>query len=346
MKGATRDFLTGMVALAGLAGLAALLFIFGEVRNLFAKTYEFQIRVDQAGGLRPTSDVALQGVRIGTVVSITNALDDPQHGVDVKLKVQGDAKIPREFSLYLDKGFVGDAVLDFQIPPGVKISDATIIHKDEILPGTRSVDSLFRRVETAMAAPLEKIGTAAERVAKIGEKADEFFEPRTIKDVEAGKSPNLWSTVQRVDLALAGANRWLGDEGMHTDAKELISKAKLAIDDVQKTAISLKETAESIKATSEAAQTQIQTQGERIGKATDQLAQAMTQTLGRVDQTAGEIQKIALRINEGEGTLGQLSKNPDMYNSIRDAAVRLDKALMELQLLMQKLKDEGIPIKL
>lgn len=344
MKGASRDFLTGLVALAGLVGLACLLFIFGEVRNIFAKTYEFGFRVDQASGMKPTSDVALQGVRIGTIVSIENAVNDPAHGVDVRVKVQGDAKIPRNFALYLDKGFVGDAVLDFQIPAGTSLDPANLIKKDEVLPGTRSIDSLFRRVETALAAPLDKIGQAADRVAKIGEKAEDLLEPRTIQDVEAGKRPNLWSTVQRVDVALAGANRWLGDDQLRADAKEIVARAKSAIDEVQKTVASLKETAESVRQTSDSAREQIKTQGDKIGHAADQLTQAMTQTLAKVDQTAGEIQKIAVGINAGEGTLGQLAKNPDLYNSVRDAAERLDRALTELQLLIQKLKDEGIPV--
>lgn len=344
MKGASRDFLTGLVALAGLAGLASLLFIFGEVRNVFAQSYEFGFRVDQAGGLKPTSDVGLQGVRIGTIVSISNTSDDPDHGVDVRVKVQADAKIPRDFSLYLDKGFVGDAILDFQIPADASMDPSNLVKQDEILPGTRRVDSLFRRVETALAAPLDKIGQAADRVARIGERAEDFFEPRTLQDVEAGKRANLWSTVQRVDVALAGANRWLSDEEFRADAKEIASRAKTAIEEVQRTAAALKETAESVRETSETARVQIQTQGDKLGAATDQLTEAMTQTLGKVDQTAGEIQRIAVGINNGEGTLGLLAKNPDMYNAIRDAAVRLDKALAELQLLIQKLKDEGIPL--
>jgi phospholipid/cholesterol/gamma-HCH transport system substrate-binding protein len=344
MKGASRDFLTGLVALAGLAGLAALLFIFGEVRNVLAKTYEFELRVDQAAGLRPTSDVAMQGVRIGTVVSISNAYEDPQHGVNVRVKVQGDVKIPRNFKLYLDKGFVGDAVLDFQIPPGTSLEASNLIQKGEVLPGTMTVDSLFRRVEEAMAEPLERIGNAADSIGSLSKKAEDFFEHRTVADVEAGKAPNLWSTVQRVDIALAGANKWLGDETIRTDAKEVIAKAKTAIDEVQKTAAAFKETAASLEKTSESARVQLETQGAKIGQATDELSKAMTQTLGKVDQTAGEIQKIAVGINSGDGTLGQLARNPDLYNSIRDAAVRLDKALAELQQIMQKLKDEGIPV--
>ena len=50
-------------------------------------------------------------------------------------------------------------------------------------------------------------------------------------------------------------------------------------------------------------------------------------------------------INRGEGTVGQLARNPELYNSVKDAADRLEMALRELQLRVQKYKDEGIPSK-
>ncbi|MCC6425400.1 MAG: hypothetical protein IT435_01135 [Phycisphaerales bacterium] len=337
MKGASRDFLTGLVALAGLAGLGSLLFIFGEIRDLFAKTYEFEFRIVEAAGLRPTSDVALQGVRIGTIVSIRNAYEDPLHGVDVRVKVQGDARVPRSFKLYMDKGFVGDAVLDFQIPDGASLAPPDLIQPGEYLQGTRQVDSLFNRVETALSAPLDRLGKAADRIDKVGAAAEDFFAPRTIDDVKAGKPPNLASTVQRIDIALANANAWLADESLHNDVREFAAAAKTAIADVQKTSTSLREAADSAKA-------QIQIQGDKIGNAADQLTAQTTATLQKIDLAAGEFQKLAAGINSGEGTLGQLAKNPDLYNSLRDAAVRLDRSLTELQLLIQKLKDEGIPI--
>ncbi|MCG3124059.1 MAG: hypothetical protein GIKADHBN_02500 [Phycisphaerales bacterium] len=346
MKSVSRDFLTGMVALAGLAGLASLLFIFGEVRNVFARTYEFQFRIDQAGGLRPTSDVAMQGVRIGTVISIANATNDAEHGVDVRVKVHGDAKIPRDFTLYLDKGFVGDAVLDLQIPQGSTLDPANLVHKDEVLPGTRQVNSLFRQVETAMAEPLRKIGAAADRIESLSARAEDFFQPRTIQDVAAGKPANLWSTVQRVDIALTQASTWLGDETLHADVREIAARTKVAIEDVQKTAASLRATADSLTATSKSVQDQVTTQGKNLTESAERITSAMTQTLGRIDQTAGEIQKVAVRINNGEGTLGQLARNPDLYRSLHDAAIRLDKALTELQTLVEKFKEEGIAVDL
>ena len=50
--------------------------------------------------------------------------------------------------------------------------------------------------------------------------------------------------------------------------------------------------------------------------------------------------------SEGNGTVGMLLNNPDLYNSLTEAAVRLQRVLEEVQLLIEKLKAEGVQIKL
>ena len=63
-------------------------------------------------------------------------------------------------------------------------------------------------------------------------------------------------------------------------------------------------------------------------------------------QVAGEARDVAARINRGEGTLGQLSTNTDLFRSL-DATVRQLQALIkDGQLLIEKFRDEGVPINL
>ena len=52
-----RDFLTGLTALLGLAGLVVMLMIFGELNSVIERTYAFQVTVSNAGGLAETSSV-------------------------------------------------------------------------------------------------------------------------------------------------------------------------------------------------------------------------------------------------------------------------------------------------
>jgi len=48
---------------------------------------------------------------------------------------------------------------------------------------------------------------------------------------------------------------------------------------------------------------------------------------------------------EGKGTVGRLMQDPQMYNSLTDAANRLAAALKEAKLLLEKWKNEGLDVK-
>jgi hypothetical protein len=49
-------------------------------------------------------------------------------------------------------------------------------------------------------------------------------------------------------------------------------------------------------------------------------------------------------IADGQGTLGQLATNPDLYKSLNDAAMQLEEALRDARLLIEKFRVEGVPI--
>jgi ABC-type transporter Mla subunit MlaD len=68
------------------------------------------------------------------------------------------------------------------------------------------------------------------------------------------------------------------------------------------------------------------------------------QTLGTMDSAAAELREIAARLNRGEGTLGQLATNPDLFRSLQTAAEELRGLLRDARLLVEKYRDEGLPV--
>ncbi len=48
----------------------------------------------------------------------------------------------------------------------------------------------------------------------------------------------------------------------------------------------------------------------------------------------------------GNGTIGKLVKDPQLYNNLADAVQRVDQSMTELMLLLEKWKAEGIPLNL
>ncbi|MBB4854281.1 ABC-type transporter Mla subunit MlaD, partial [Mycobacteroides chelonae] len=79
------------VALALTLVLAVTYLFAGALRaNPFASTYRVTVKLSESGGLLPRQDVALRGVKIGTVQSLAIT---PQ-GVDAVAEIQSKYSIP------------------------------------------------------------------------------------------------------------------------------------------------------------------------------------------------------------------------------------------------------------
>ncbi|MEM1072201.1 MAG: MlaD family protein [Planctomycetota bacterium] len=64
-------------------------------------------------------------------------------------------------------------------------------------------------------------------------------------------------------------------------------------------------------------------------------------TLRSIDGAAAQVEAIAQGIRAGEGTLGQLATNPDLYDALTATAEQLRQLVRDARLLIEKTRDEG-----
>lgn len=328
-----RDFLTGAVALFGLVGTVIVLILFGEFADTGRKFYHFTLHVPSAGGLSDTSMVTLNGVRVGQVTK-TSVLPPPANGAEIIVKVYDEVKIPKLVQVSIDKGFVGDASLEFRVPATAQASELSDVIQPDSVFQAGEASSTLERLASSIQKPLARFSTTAEKIEKladtytaVGERINELMEPRTLAEVEAGKEPNVRSTIARADKALAQATSVISDEQLVGEAKRVLSRANTVMDDIS----NLAKTWTSTAAT--------------VDKGVNTITADAAGTLQATQKAATELAAALETINKGQGTMGQLLQNPDLYNSLRDAAQRLDRALSEVQMLVEKYRAEGVPLK-
>ena len=353
MKNTTlRDFFTGITALIGLGGLAGLFLLFGQLAQATQKNYTVMLHTPTTGGLKETSSVTLNGVKIGQVRDLS--ILPGNRGVQITLAIREGVTVPRAAHPTVESSFVGETVLELTVP--TDLSDAQMA--DTIKPGETvtglKLQTLLQRLAEGVSGPLDRLGQTADNVdrlaetyTKVGERIAEMLEPRTLADVQAGKEPNVRTAIARLDKALAGADAWLADDEMRTSARGLIDKANGAIEqfagllgDAKGTLSTVEGTAKSIESAAKSLDETV----EKTGAGVDETLTQARALLTRVDRAAVELAGILESVNRGEGTAGQLVHNPDLYLSLRDAAKRLDKALVEVQLVAEKLKAEGVKV--
>ena len=146
---------------------------------------------------------------------------------------------------------------------------------------------------------------------------------RTLSEKLAG----LDLAMRRIDELGKDAQKWLGDEQMLADAKSAVAKANDLIDATASTAMALTKTANSLQGNADALLASVQPVFDQLSK------------------TLAQVELLTKQAQDGKGTVGQLMSNPDLYNSLNDSAQRLKSTLGEVELLMKKVRAEGLGVK-
>ena len=146
---------------------------------------------------------------------------------------------------------------------------------------------------------------------------------RTLSEKLAG----LDLAMRRIDELGKDAQKWLGDEQMLADAKSAVAKANDLIDATSSTVMTLTKTANSLQGNANALLASVQPVFDQLSK------------------TLAQVELLTKQAQDGKGTVGQLMSNPDLYNSLNDSAQRLKSTLGEVELLMKKVRAEGLGVK-
>lgn len=364
MNARTRDLLTGLTAIIGLTGLAIMLMLFGTLANFAEPTYDVRVIVPTAGGLRETSPVTVSGVKVGQIVRTKN-LALPERGVELTLRVQKASRIPAVALPSIERSFVGEASLEFVIPPDASEAElsATLDPKGSVTRYER-VRSLLGDLTGAVQDPLEQLSATARNIdrmalayTEVGERLNDLLAPRSPSEVDAvdpatRKAPNIATVVARLDAALANTNAWIGEEsGLKARTVELMERAQASLREMEGVIASWKKAGESVETAASRIGSEVSKTGESLRQEVATIREDTGETLGtlrgtltRIDSASGELATLLSSVNAGEGTAGQLVKNPDLYNSLRSASAQLERTLVEVQLLVEKLKAEGIKV--
>lgn len=317
MKSTGRDVMIGLTALGGLLVLAWMLMRFGELAGVGVEYDRVVLRIDSARGVSRVAPVTYRGVRIGDVTSITLA-DDGSGDALVDIRYRADSPIPTEFDVFLDASFVGEAKLDIE-PRGSW--DGTVA------PGegeaySVSVRSLTSSITDELGSRLARLEETADRVDKLAETYTDVGQRLAgVIDSDDEGTPDLKATLERIDAVLTDAESWLDEGALLADARDAIAKFEESAAAIGDETRALRKRAETTMDKADAA-------------------------LVTLDEAGAEVTAITARINRGEGTLGQLATNPDLYKSLETMVEELQMLIRDARLLVEKYRDEGVPINL
>lgn len=342
----------GLFVLVGLGLLAAVVFLLGGEKGVFASYEQYTASFDSIEGLKTGSPVRLGGMEIGTVTATRFYPDPADRRVQVRFKVQSEYadRIRADSTATIgSRGLLGDKVVDLTlgspdqpvIPPGGEVAAAPAADFTNMLAKGQQV------LENTVAIT----GDLKEIVAE--------YNTSAFKEDVGGLVASARSILDGISNGKGAVNTLIYDEQTGRDMKRLTAdaaaatrRAEAAIGKVDKLLAHLQTGNSLVGAllydpSGKNAVAELSKVADELG----QLAEAVrTQEDGLVHQliyggpegqpsmgeelaaASRDLRAIVGRVNEGEGSLGALINDPTVYEDLKSILgnVKRNRILREL----------------
>lgn len=332
MRERTRNALVGLCTIGALGGGAALLFFFGELEPAFARRWPLEVAFNEAGGLRKGSLVTLNGVPVGAVEEI-RFWGDRDQPVLVTAAIDDSVRIPEPSIASVQSSLLGSgarleltAALPLREPPRHYPSDKRTLLRGKVQQiDEKIIEQLDARLDPVVRA-FSDLGALSRSLNDLVKPAEEGV-PADPESLRAAVR-RLNETLSNADGALKSARRWLDDEQLAADIRGTAHGANELMRDATVAANRIGEAADAISADARA------------------LRDGALPVLDRASVALEDLDRLLVAARTGEGTVGRLMQDPALYEGVADAARRLDDALVKLNLLLDKIRAEGLGVEL
>ena len=295
-------------------------FIKGQ--NILSSQQFFYIEYDDVGQMQQSSPVYNRGLQVGTVTDIYKKPDDYKV-VIVEIEVIKKFKVPKETVAIIEQTAMGDKSIN--------------LHFEEICTAPNCAQSgdfltgQYKSVLGSMTSP-EEVRVYLDEVVKglkdVTEKLDTMVnDPNNVM----GKTmSDLQLTMANMKNLTGNLNREMARNGKVNNILENVQKLTASIEEqkmksilANADSISSKVNAIDMKAISDNTNKTMEETQAAIAK--------MKKTMEEADKAILEFNTLLAGINKGEGSIGKLVKDDELYDELKDAAEKANVLMLDIQ---------------
>ncbi|MCP4655013.1 MAG: MCE family protein [bacterium] len=360
-----RSLRVGSVVVVSLVALAAGIFLIGNQNNLFRSKNHYRVRFATVSGLQANNPVKLSGVHVGRVERIVLPEDPGEHLLVVHIAVDErfGARVRTDSRARIKTlGLLGDKYVEItsgspeaaEILSGGEIPAAEPTDVDQLIASgedvveqivaiSYSLAALLQRLERGegvlgqLMSPLdpdqpsvpEKIYATVDSVERLIEAFETSRGPlaRLVFDEQTGDK--LARSVDRLEALLAQAEEGEGLVPALLTDSELRAKLETIADNLATTSAGLAELTRTLE------------DGEGLLPRLffdEEYGREMTRELREL---LVELHAVSAKLSDGEGTVGRLIEDPQVYEAIHDVIVGVNESKL-LRWLIRNRQKAGI----
>jgi len=324
------QFRVGVMVLASLLITLILVFLFGEGPGIFRSTYLVKIKFTDAPGITPDTPVKKSGVLVGRVSSV-DLLDEG--GVMVIARIDADKPIRENEVARITTSLLGDSVIHF-VDSGRKDLPRTPVKDGAQLEGVAYDDPIqvVAKLQERLAGAIGSITGTSDELGQVAHQVGNLLkanEGKINRMIAQGDE-----TTAMLQQTVRNANEIFGDPE---------TKAKIR-DTVNQIPELMRETRDTVR--------QMQNTMALVDKNLDNLND-FTSSLGgegkgllvrlnssadKLDKLMGELLTFTETLNSGQGSLGRLMTDPELYDNVKRTMANVERLTVEARPIIENAK--------
>ncbi len=316
------QFRVGVVVLATAIIAGILIVLFGDLPSLVQATYPLKMSFADARGVSNGTPVRKNGILVGRVADVEL---DEKGGVSVVADIDSYVPIYKDEQPRIATTLLGDA--EIQLVPGRVVPPRQRIAPEEVLVGAVSRDpfEVFATLEPKLGAALESLTQASESVTKLSANLD-----RLLLGDDDTFSKMVAKTEKALDafsLAMDNINDVMGDANARANLKQTLNSLPEVINDLRTTVQGIGTTVD----TADRNLRNLEGLTRPLGERGEGMVAQVDKTIGRLDEVLQQATFFTRALNESDGTLGKLVRDPKVYDDLAQAAANVNNLTKELR---------------
>lgn len=295
----TKEIKAGLIALLAIIGFV-FLFQFMKGKSLFTTDNIFYAKFDNVEGLAASNPVSINGLKVGQVdkiIPITEK-DGKIHFV-VKVIIDDNFEFSKKSTLEIfEPGLMSGKEMRLNLQYGSPMA------KDgDTLSGSFQL-SMMNNISSQVGPVKDQLQVVLKRVDSLTNNANKIFDDQNRAEIRALLN-NLNKTVSAFERTSSQANNVLANNDPRL--QKVLENSNLAVLSA-KTAI------------------------DKYGRVAEEVdVQKLNSTIDKLSLTADKLNGVISGIQNGEGSLGKLTKDEQLYNNLNQTADNLNKLVEDLK---------------